>query len=284
MKNKKIHIQGKEIAMATSKIGDEYISLTDMAKFKNSEFTGIVISNWLSTRYTFDFMGIWEQMHNPDFNVIDFNNIKINAGTNGFIISSSQWIKTTNAIGIRSSPGRYGGTFAHKDIAFEFATWISPEFKLYLIKEFQRLKQEEHERLSLDWSAKRMLTKINYKIHTDSIKENILIPQEISGNVANFIYASEADVLNMALFGMTAKDWKISNPDAEGNMRDYADVYQLVCLSNLESLNAEFIRIGMTQSQRLLQLNQAAIVQMKSLQGNSLIQRLKDERDGNIIK
>jgi hypothetical protein len=284
MKNKKIHIQGKEIAITTSKIGDEYISLTDMAKYIDSIEPRIVVQNWLRMRYTLEFMGHWEILYNSNFNRIAFDAVKNKSGSNSFSISPEKWINTTGAIGIRSSPGRYGGTFAHKDIAFEFATWISPEFKLYLIKEFQRLKQEEHERLSLDWSAKRMLTKINYKIHTDSIKENILIPQEISGNIANFIYASEADVLNMALFGMTAKDWKISNPDIEGNMRDYADVYQLVCLSNLESLNAEFVRIGMTQSERLLQLNQAAIVQMRSLQGNGLIQRLEDERSGKNSK
>jgi KilA-N domain len=223
-------------------------------------------------------------VYNSDFNRIEFDAVKNKSGSNSFSISPEKWIKYTNAIGIRSSSGRYGGTFAHKDIAFEFATWISPEFKLFLIKEFQRLKQEEHEKLSLDWSAKRMLTKINYKVHTDSIKEHILIPQEISGNFARLMYASEADVLNMALFGVTAKDWRILNPDAEGNIRDYADVYQLVCLSNLESLNAEFIRMGMAQSERLLQLNRSAITQMKSLQGNDLISKLEGKKNKKTIE
>lgn len=275
MKNKKtLHIQGKKINVAISKDENDYISLTDIAKFKNSESTGIVIANWLSTRYAFDFMGIWEKLHNPNFNVIDFNNIKIDVGTNGFIMSSSRWIRTTNAIGIRSSPGRYGGTFAHKDIAFEFATWISPEFKLYLIKEFQRLKLEESNKLNIDWSVKRILTKINYRIHTDAVKQNILIPRELTGSCANSVYASEADVLNMALFGITAKDWKNDNPNKEGNMRDYADVYQLVCLSNLESINALLISQELSQRERLIQLNKIAITQMRSLTTNKTIKKL----------
>ena len=245
-----------------------------MAKFKDREATGIVIANWLSTKYTIQFNGAWEQVHNPSFNVIEFHNIKNEAGSNGFILSSSKWIKKTNAIGIRSSAGRYGGTFAHRDIAFEFATWLSPEFKLYLIKEFQRLKLEENKKLELGCDTIRMLTKINYRIHTDAIQES-LIPREISKTQANFIFSSEADILNKALFGMTAKEWRGNNPKLVGNIRDYSDVTQLVCLANLESLNAEFIRQRLSQKERLLKLNEIAIIQMRSLVDNSSIKKLK---------
>ncbi len=274
---KKIITQGLQIAVIKNN-EEEYISLTDMAKFKDKEATGIVIANWLSTKYTIQFIGAWEQIHNPIFNVIEFNNIKNEAGSNGFILSSSKWIQKTNAIGIRSSAGRYGGTYAHKDIAFEFATWLSPEFKLYLIKEFQRLKIEENEKLALGWDAKRMLTKINYRIHTDAIQENI-IPKEISKAQANIIFANEADILNKALFGMTAKEWRDNNPKLAGNIRDYSDVTQLVCLANLESLNAEFIRQGLLQSERLLKLNEIAIIQMRSLLGNSSIKKLDGKKE-----
>jgi len=270
---KKIITQGLQIAVIKNK-EEEYISLTDMAKFKDREATGIVIANWLSTKYTIQFIGAWEQFHNPIFNVMEFNNIKNEAGSNGFILSSSKWVQKTNAIGIRSSAGRYGGTYAHKDIAFEFATWLSPEFKLYLIKEFQRLKIEENERLALGWDTKRMLTKINYRIHTDAIKKHIL-PVQVSKTKANMIYANEADVLNMALFGLTAKEWRDKNSKLEGNIRDYSDVTQLVCLANLESLNAEFIRQGLPQNKRLLKLNEIAIIQMRSLLGNGSIKKLK---------
>jgi hypothetical protein len=273
---KKINIDNKIINVKISENENDYISLTDIAKFKDAERTGIVIANWLSTKYTIQFMGAWEQLHNPDFNVMEFNNIKNEAGSNGFILSSSAWVKKTGAIGLRSTTGRYGGgTFAHKDIAFEFATWISPEFKLYLIKEFQRLKIEENKRLVLGWDTKRQLTKINYKIHTDSIKENIVVPNKLSQKDANFTYASEADILNKALFGETASEWKAKNKNKEGNMRDYADVYQLICLANLESLNAEFIKMGLSQKERLLKLNEIAISQMKSLQSNNSVKKLK---------
>jgi len=220
---------------------EDFISLTDIAKYKNKEATGLVISHWLSTKYTIEFMGLWEQIHNPKFNVTEFRNIKNESGSNGYVLSSKQWISKTNAVGIISKAGRYGGTFAHKDIAFEFASWISAEFKLYLIKEFQRLKEEENERLLLGWDAKRILTKINYKIHTDAIKEHI-IPNLITKKQIDFIYADEADVLNMALFSMTAKEWREKNKNKKGNIRDDADVRQLVCLANLESINAELIR------------------------------------------
>ncbi|MBP9818793.1 MAG: KilA-N domain-containing protein [Candidatus Pacebacteria bacterium] len=267
---KKIKIDNLEIHIYKHN-EDDYISLTDMAKFGDTSATGIVIAHWLSTKYTIQFMGAWEQAFNPNFNVTEFGNIKNMAGTNSFLLSTSKWIQKTNAVGIRASVGRYGGgTFAHKDIAFEFATWLSPEFKLYLIKEFQRLKkQDETKSSTLDWSAKRMLTKINYKIHTDSIKQHIIIPKKLSGKDSIILYATEADVLNKALFGMTAKEWRATNPNLEGNIRDYADVYQLVCLSNLENINAEYIRAGISQGERLLKLNESAIYQMKSLQTNS---------------
>ena len=272
----KIIIQNKEISVKVSEDGDDYISLTDMAKFKSHKSTGVIIANWLTTKYSIQFMGAWEQMHNPNFNVMEFHNIKNEAGTNGYIISSSFWIKKTRAIGIRSSSGRYGGTFAHKDIAFEFATWLSPEFKLYLIKEFQRLKIKENDKLNLDWSAKRMLTKINYKIHTDAIKEKIILPRRLSGQEISIVYASEADVLNKALFNLTSREWKNQNEKKEGNIRDYADVYQLVVLANLENLNAEYIKEGFTQKDRLLKLNISAISQMKSLFGNASIKKLSN--------
>ncbi|MBF0105412.1 MAG: KilA-N domain-containing protein [Deltaproteobacteria bacterium] len=274
MKKQKIEIENKIIAVNLSENENDYISLTDIARFKDPESTGIVIAHWLSTKYTIQFIGAWEQLHNPNFNVTEFGNIRNEAGSNGFILSSSKWIKSTNAIGIQSSTGRYGGTFAHKDIAFEFATWISPEFKLYLIKEFQRLKVQENQKLILGWDAKRMLTKINYKIHTDSIKENIVLPLKLSAKEATVVYANEADVLNVALFGMTAQAWQSKNKNKEGNMRDYADVYQLVCLANLESFNAEFIKMGMPQQERLLKLNEIAIVQMKSLLTNKTVKKL----------
>lgn len=234
-----------------------------------------IIQNWMRTRDTIEFLGTWEKINNPNFKPIEFEGFKNKAGSNSFSLTPKRWIESVNAIGMINKAGRYGGgTFAHKDIAFEFATWISPEFKLYLIKEFQRLKVEENERLLLGWDAKRMLTKINYKIHTDAIKENIIIPQKLSLKKATIAYANEADVLNVALFGMTAKGWKDNNKKKEGNMRDYADVTQLVCLANLESLNAEFIRMGMSQGERLLKLNDTAITQMKSLSMNRSVQKL----------
>ncbi len=276
MKNTKILVKGTRIGLVLRKNNNDYISLTDMAKFKDRELTGIVIANWLSTKYTVQFIGAWEKMYNPNFNVMEFNNIRNEAGSNGYILSSSKFIQKTNAIGIKSSAGRYGGTYAHKDIAFEFATWLSPEFKLYLIKEFQRLKAEENERLSLDWDVKRQLTKINYRIHTDAIKEK-LIPKLLSKNQSNVIYASEADVLNMALFGKTAKGWREENKSKEGNIRDYCDVTQLVVLANLEGINAELIRENISQAERLIRLNQTAISQIKSLINNSSIKKLEDK-------
>lgn len=274
---KKIVTQGLQISVIKSK-NEEYISLTDMAKFKDREATGIVIANWLSTKYTIQFMGAWEQVNNSSFNVMEFNNIRNEAGSNGFILSSSRWIQKTKAVGVRSSAGRYGGTFAHRDIAFEFATWLSPEFKLYLIKEFQRLKEEENKKLELGWDVKRQLTKVNYRIHTDAIKEN-LIPKSVTKNQAKIIYASEADILNVALFGKTAKDWREENKGKEGNLRDYCEVTQLVVLANLEGINSELIRAGLSQSERLLKLNGIAISQMKALINNPSIKKLEANFD-----
>ena len=271
---KKINTQGLQIYIFKQNEND-YISLTDMARYKNADEPRYVIQNWMKTRFTVDFIGLWEQLNNQNFNRVEFDTFKKEAGSNGFVLTPQKWIEKTNAIGIISKSGRYGGgTFAHKDIAFEFASWISAEFKLYLIKEFQRLKVEENTRLTLGWDAKRALTKINYRIHTDSIKENIVLPQQLSQKDANTTYANEADILNKALFGMTALEWKSKNKNKEGNMRDYSDVYQLICLANLETLNSEFIKMGMTQKERLLKLNEIAIVQMKSLLANNTVKKL----------
>ncbi len=271
--NNAITVKGKKIVLFQQN-DEDYISLTDIAKFKNSEDPRFAIQNWMKTRYTVEFMGIWEKMNNQNFNRVEFDTFKNESGSNSFILTPKKWIETTNAIGIRSKSGRYGGTFAHTDIAFEFASWISPEFKLYLIKEFQRLKKEETEKKFLGWDAKRTLAKVNYIVHTDAVKE-YLIPQNISKVQMGNIYANEADVLNIALFGKTAKEWKEENEDKDGNMRDYADVSQLVCLAGLESLNAEFIRQKLEQKERLKRLNEIAIIQMKSLLQSNIIKKLK---------
>ena len=273
-KKETITVQGTEIILFSHK-KEDYISLTDMAKFKNAEATGYVISRWLSARYTIDFVGIWERINNPDFNVVEFNNIKNESGTNGFVLTSKQWIEKTNAIGIIAKPGRYGGgTYAHKDIAFEFASWLSAEFKYLLIIEFQRLKEDENRRLSLEWNLQRTLSKINYRIHTDAIKEHI-IPNIVTKEQISYTYAEEADLLNVALFGKTAKQWRDDNPDNKGNIRDYATLEQLVVLSNMESINALLIRQELPQSQRLVELNKVAITQMRSLVENKNLKRLQ---------
>ncbi len=273
---KKIKVLGTEISIFTQK-EKEYISLTDIAKKKNLEEPRFVVINWLRNRNTVEFLGIWEKIHNPNFNRVGFDTVRLNAGLNSFTISPSKWIEETNAIGIISKSGRYdGGTYAHEDIALEFASWISAEFKLYFIKEFRRLKYEENERLKLGWDVKRELVKINYKIHTDAIKEN-LIPLEISLKDAKIIYASEADVLNKALFGKTAKEWRDHNPKKDGNVRDYANVSQLVVLANLESLNSELIKEDIEQGERLVRLNKTAISQMKSLLSNLKVKQLGDK-------
>ena len=245
------------------KVDDQdYISLTDMLKAKDGDF---FISDWLRNRNTIEYLGIWEKIHNPDFNYGEFAIITSKAGLNSYKLSAKEWSEKTNAIGLVAKAGRYGGTYAHKDIAFEFGMWISAEFKIYLIKEFQRLKEEEQKQLG--WDIRRNLTKLNYKIHTDAIKQN-LIPKELTPAQINFVYVSEADILNVALFGMTAKEWRESNPKLDGNIRDYADVNQLVCLANMESLNAHFIEEKLSQSVRLQKLNQLAINQMRILNTN----------------
>ncbi len=270
-KNTKIEIIGSDVTLF-SKGEEDYISLTDLAKHKNAEHTGVVISHWMSTRYTIEFMGIWERVNNPSFNLTEFSYIKNESGSNGFVLSAKQWIEKTNAIGIISKAGRYGGTYAHKDIAFEFATWISPELKFYLIKEFQRLKEEEQKQLG--WDVKRQLTKINYRIHTDAIKEN-LIPVELTKQQIHLVYASEADLLNMALFGKTAKQWHDENPSQKGNIRDYSNVTQLVCLANLENLNAHLIQQDLPQSERIRLLNRTAIQQMRLLTDDLGVKKLQ---------
>ncbi|MFH0752874.1 MAG: KilA-N domain-containing protein [archaeon] len=272
--NKIIKVEGIGIGIKDID-SQKYISLTDIAKKKNPDEPRFVIINWLRNRNTVEFLGIWEKIHNPDFNRAGFDTVRSNAGLNSFTISPSKWIGETNAVGIVSKSGRYNsGTYAHEDIALEFASWISAEFKLYFIKEFRRLKCEENERLKLGWNVKRELVKINYKIHTDAIKEN-LIPPEISAKDAKIIYASEADVLNKALFGKTAKEWSETNLTKKGNMRDYANVVQLVVLANLESLNSEFIKQQLAQEERLIRLNKIAISQMKSLIENKKVRRLE---------
>ena len=265
-KNKKIHVQGAEITVIAAKEQD-YISLTDIAKSKEGDGRAAdIIKNWVRNRGTIEFIGTWELLHNPEFKVVEFDHFRMSAGLTSFVLSPGKWVEKTNAIGIFVKGGKYGGTYAHKDIALEFCSAISPVFKLYLIKEFQRLKEEEQKQLG--WNVKRQLTKINYLIHTGAIKQN-LIPEELSKNQINYIYASEADVLNMALFGKTAKQWRDENTDKKGNIRDYANVVQLVCLANLESLNAHFIDEGFMQGDRLLKLNQIAINQMRILVNNS---------------
>jgi len=262
--SEKLTINGLPITIAKREKQD-YISLTDLARHKNREYTGQVISHWLSTRYTVEFMGIWEKVHNPHFNLTEFSYIRNESGSNGFVLSTKLWIEKTGAVGICARAGRHGsGTFAHKDIAFEFATWNSPEIKFYLINEFQRLKDDENERLKLGWNLQRTISKINYHIHTDAIKEN-LIPPTLPKSRINHVYSSEADLLNMALFGITAKEWRDEHPDVDGNMRDMASLEQLVVLSNLESINAMLVHQGVEQTERLVQLNTMAIAQMKSL-------------------
>jgi len=271
-KNRKINVQGKEITIIGDE-GHEYISLTDMLKAKDGEF---FISDWLRNRNTVEYLGIWESVYNPDFNYGEFDVIKSQAGLNSYRLSVKEWVEKTNAIGLRATTGRYGGTYAHPDIAFEFGMWISPQFKIYLIKEFQRLKEDENNRFKLEWNLQRTLAKINYHIHTDAIKEN-LIPKEVSKHQAALIYADEADLLNMALFSLTAKQWREGNPAKSGNIRDYAELEQLVVLSNLESINALLIKQGLPQSERLIQLNKTAIAQMKTLVENRAVKRLKSE-------
>ena len=266
-----IEVQGSSIGILTQPGGD-YISLTDMVR--NFDGAGALIEQWLKNKDTVLFLGVWERINNPGFNSLEFDGIRNEAGRNSFFLSAKKWIDVTGAKGLIASAGRYGGTYAHKDIAFEFGSWLSPEFKLYLIKEFQRLKDEENDRLQLGWNLQRTLAKINYRIHTDAIKET-LIPPSVTKTQAVLVYASEADLLNVALFGQTAKQWRDAHPVAEGNIRDHAPLEQLVVLTNLESLNSVLIRQGLPQPERLLKLNEIAITQMRTLLTDHNVKRLK---------
>lgn len=258
-----INANGIEIRVSSTNESD-YISLTDIAKKRNPEFPADVIKNWMRSRSTIEFLGLWEKLNNPNFKLVEFDQFKQEAGTNSFVLPPQKWIDRTNAIGIISKSGRYGGTYAHADIAFEFASWISPEFKLYIIKDYQRLKADESRVKQIDWNIKREIAKSNYKIHTDAIKEKLIFPTLTNAQIS-YTYASEADVINVALFGITAKDWRKMNPGAKGNIRDTANIEQLIVLSNLESMNAVFIREGLPQPERLFRLNQIAIFQLQSL-------------------
>jgi hypothetical protein len=264
-----IEVQGTEVTVLSEQEGD-FISLTDILKAKDGDF---FISDWLRNRNTLEFLGIWESVHNPRFNYGGFAIIRSKAGLNSYKLSVKEWVEQTNAIGLRAQAGRYGGTYAHRDIAFEFGMWISPEFKVYLIKEFQRLKDAENDRFRLEWNLQRTLAKVNYRIHTDAIKETLL-PARVTKEQATAVYASEADLLNVALFGKTAREWRDENPVAKGNIRDQATLEQLVVLSNLESLNSVLIRQEVPSDERLVRLNEIAITQMRSLLGNPALKRL----------
>ncbi len=275
MSRRNREIEVLDTPVKVSRIEEEdFISLTDIARHRDTDRTDDLVRNWIRNRNTVEFLGIWEQIHNPEFNPVEFDGFRRQAGLNSFTLTPKQWIERTGAVGIVSRAGRYGGTFAHKDIAFEFAAWVSMEFKLYLIKEFQRLR--EAEQAQLGWDIRRNLARINYRIHTDAIKEN-LIPTELTPQQVAIVYASEADVLNMALFGMTAKQWRDANPEEKGNVRDFANGAQLVCLANMEGLNAHFIHEGVAQSQRLIRLNRIAIQQMRVLVEDQGIKRLEEK-------
>lgn len=279
-KKKNITVGGVDIVIVDNNDQD-YISLTDMARFKNRTEPTYVIQNWMRSRYAIEYCGLWERLNNPEFKHLDFDVFKNEAGSNSFVLTPQRWINSTNAIGITSKSGRYGGTYAHKDIAFEFGTWLSPEFKLYLVREFQRLKEKEDPKQKLHWNFQRHLAKVNYKIHTDAIKEN-LIPSFLTRRQITALYASEADLLNMALYGLTAREWQAIHPDERGNMRDHSTIQQLIVLSNLESLNAVLIEQKIPAAARLEQLNKVAVTQMKSLLNEpvapqSLVSRVEEE-------
>ena len=275
IKSKKITIEvhGTPVAVLSQNEHD-MICLTDIAKYKNPAHPDDVIRNWLRSRNTVEFLGVWERLNNPTFNPVEFDGIRMQTGLNSFVLTPKQWIEKTGAVGITSSAGRYGGTYAHKDIAFEFASWVSVEFKLYLIKEFQRLKEDENRRLSLAWNLNRTLSKLNYRIHTDAIQAH-LIPAAVTPAQAAITYASEADLLNVALFGQTAKQWRDANATLEGNMREHATIEQLLVLANIEGMNAEFIHMALSQGERLKRLNAIAIRQMQVLTSTSAIKKLK---------
>lgn len=271
--NKTINVKGTDIVLF-SKGSDDYVSITDIARFKNPAEPKDIVKNWMRSRTTVEFLGLWEKIHNPNFKGVEFDSFMYEAGSNSFVLSPTKWIESTNAVGIISKVGSGGGTYAHLDIALEFASWVSAEFKIYMLVEFKRLKADENDRLKLEWNLQRTLSKVNYRIHTDAIKEN-LIPVTLSKDKINLVYTDEADLLNMALFGETAKQWREANPTSKGNVRDHATLEQLVVLSNLESINSVFINQGLAQHTRLLQLNHIAITQMKSLLGNSQLKKIK---------
>lgn len=274
--NSTIHAQGTDIAVLSRVNEEDFISLTDLAKHRNAEEPHMVVGNWLRNRSTIEYLGLWEQLNNPNFNPLEFERFKQESGANAFTLSPRKWISSTHAVGLISKSGRYGGgTYAHKDIAFEFASWLSPEFKLYVIRDYQRLKQEESHRLSLDWSVKRILTKANYRIHTDAVKAN-LIPPELSKQQQRYVYADEADVLNVALFGTTAAQWRQDHPQQKGNMRDCATIEQLLVLTNLENMNAFYIRQHIPQDERLRLLRQLAVEQLKILSDTKSAEMLHD--------
>lgn len=273
-----IHAKDIDISVLTSVENEDYISLTDIAKYRNAEAPGYIIQNWMRNRSTVDFLGLWEQINNTDFNCLEFEAIKLESGENSFVLTPKKWVETTNAKGIITKQGRYANTFAHKDIAFEFASWVSPEFKLYVIQDYQRLKSTESHQKALDWNVKRLLSKANYKIHTDAVKQN-RIPPNITKKQEGYIYANEADLLNIALFGKTAAQWRQENPDAKGNIRDSATIEQLLVLTNLENLNAEMINRGISAYERLISLNEIAIKQLTILSNNSSVKKLKSMQE-----
>lgn len=274
-KTRIIEVQNIPVAISWEKAEEEFISITDIARYKNAVEPRDVVKNWMRNRGTIEFLGLWEKLHNSEFKEVEFDLFMFEAGSNSFVLTPTKWVESTNARGIRTKSGRNGGTFAHRDIAMEFASWVSAEFKLYLLLEFQRLKEDEQKQIG--WDIKRNLAAINYRIHTDAIKLN-LIPPSLTKKQTILVYASEADVLNVALFGITAKQWRNKNSDKTGNIRDYATVTQLICLSNLESLNAMLINEGLPQSDRLKKLNQIAIQQMRLLTEHSAVKRLENTK------
>ena len=275
--NEKINALGVQIGVSSTGTRDDYISLTDIARYKSDE-PKMVIQNWMRNRNTIEFLGVWEGLHNPDFKGIEFDAFRKEAGLNSFTMTPTKWISATNAKGVKVKRGHGGGTYAHVDIAFEFASWISPEFKLYIIKDYQRLKSDENSRLSLEWNEKRLFTKINYRIHTDAVKENLA--PNIKGKGGKFVYATEADVLNVALFGRTAKQWRDENPDKPGNLRDGATLHQLIVLANLESMNAQLIKEGRSRQERAEYLNAMAREQLSALADNPTVKALESGEEG----
>lgn len=270
----KLNAKGHEISVIAYEDQQDYISLTDIAKQKNPNAPADIIKNWLRSRSTIEYLGLWESLNNSDFKLVEFDQFKNESGSNSFVLSPKKWIESTGAIGITSRAGRNGGTYAHRDIAFEFASWISPEFKLYIIKDYQRLREDESYRLSKDWNLRRQISKTNYRIHTDSIKEN-LINNKLSKKQIGITYADEADMLNVALFGLTAKEWRARNPEKDGNMRDYASIEELIVMSNLEAVNAQFLSENIPQSERLKKLNEMARFQLKSLLNNVSLKKIE---------